>query len=337
MGPVRAAIAADRMLERFKMPVLALLGIAGSLTDDALLGDVVVASEVDLYRYAAKAKSPEIEGEFPFDQAGMVWRASPRTLDITRAFRAMPETRQQYEAWRATAAHRLPDGWTRACEESLVRERPELVIGPVASGDIVGAATWFRDQLLARNRKLIAVEMEAAGLAAATESREDHAFLIIRGISDFADERKAALDAVVGGAQGQGAWRRYAVLSAAEFLLRLAPSITERMSPAVEPARPQATPSSKRTGRLQELESELATRYSHRTAIHRVLDYAEVDARAIEEGPATHMWYQALKVASRDGKLRAIVDVALRDYPHPAWPALSRIATELRVMDLGAH
>jgi hypothetical protein len=179
--------------------------------------------------------------------------------------------------------------------------------------------------------------MEAAGLAAATESRDDHAFLIIRGISDFADERKAALDAVAEGAEGKGAWRRYAVLSAAEFLLRVAPSITERMIPAVEQTRPQAAPSSTRLGRLQELESELTTRYGRGTAVHRVLDYAEIDTREIEEGPATHMWYQALKVASRDGKLRAIVDVALRDYPHPAWPALSRIATELGVMDPGAH
>jgi nucleoside phosphorylase len=328
MGPVRAAVAADRMFGRFKVPVLALLGIAGSLTDDALLGDVVVATEVDLYQYAAKATSPTNQGEFPFEQGGMVWRASHRTLEIARAFRAMPETREQYEAWGSTMSQRRPESWSQAHDQGLVRGRPDLVVGPVASGDIVGAATWFRDQLIARNRKLVAIEMEAAGVAAATEARDGHAFIIVRGISDFADERKQELDAIAGDAQRKGAWRRYAVLSAGEFLLRLAPTIAERMTPAIEDAPPEPSPADKRVELLEELESELATRYRHRTAITRVLKHATVDSSNAElDGSPKVMWYAALEAAAGQGKVGNVVRKALRDYPDT--PALLRLLRQL--------
>ena len=60
--------------------------------------------------------------------------------------------------------------------------------------------------------------MEGAGAARAVKEYDrDVALLVLRGISDFADGRKAALNAVVSG-QTAGVWRRYAAENAIELL-----------------------------------------------------------------------------------------------------------------------
>ena len=50
MGELRAAVAADRLITRFGVEIVALVGIAGGLDRGLLIGDVVVASEIDHYQ-----------------------------------------------------------------------------------------------------------------------------------------------------------------------------------------------------------------------------------------------------------------------------------------------
>ncbi len=53
----------------------------------------------------------------------------------------------------------------------------------------------FRIELLGIDRRFAALEMEGAGVACAADTRQPATpFLIIRGISDYWDERKKTLD-----------------------------------------------------------------------------------------------------------------------------------------------
>jgi hypothetical protein len=60
--------------------------------------------------------------------------------------------------------------------------------------------------------------MEADGVAQAVYEHGGAEMVIVRGISDFADERKSELDTTPAAGAGHGAWRRYAALNAADLL-----------------------------------------------------------------------------------------------------------------------
>jgi nucleoside phosphorylase/tetratricopeptide (TPR) repeat protein len=215
MGQGHASLAAERMAERFSPNAVVLIGLAGSLKSDILLGDVVIATQVDAYLQGAKAVPGRGEDTFEFESAGEVWRSPFSLLQFTRNFRHMPELGDLYSAWRDDAAARRKQIDVPA-DTGLARTEPALVHGPMASGDVVAAAQAFSRWLHHRNRKLAAVEMEAGGVANAAQSRGAPIdLLVIRGVSDFADERKADLDALDGGTSEPGVWRRYAVHNAA--------------------------------------------------------------------------------------------------------------------------
>lgn len=85
--------------------------------------------------------------------------------------------------------------------------RPQIHFGPIASGDKVIASDTAACQLFAIHPKLIAVEMESAGVASAAFSAMKRiGFLTIRGICDFADASK------------NDNWHEYAAHSAASCL-----------------------------------------------------------------------------------------------------------------------
>jgi nucleoside phosphorylase/tetratricopeptide (TPR) repeat protein len=218
MGLNHATLAAERMIDWFQPGALGLVGLAGSLSDDLLLGDVVIATQVDAYLQAAKAVPGPDDDHFEFTPAGEVWQAPFALTQFIRNFRHRPELRHLYTQWQQDAAARRetihPDP-----DPTLVRREPVFDLGPIASGDVVGAAQAFSRWLRRRNRKLAAIEMEAGGVATATHSRTDpRHLLVVRGISDFADERKSALDALRSQTGEQGVWRRYAVHNAARLL-----------------------------------------------------------------------------------------------------------------------
>jgi DNA-binding MarR family transcriptional regulator len=82
----------------------------------------------------------------------------------------------------------------------------------MASGDRVVASSGFAAELLGVDRKLLALEMEAAGVARACHA-QGRDWLVIRGISDSADGHKRQLDGTAG-----GGYQKLAARSAAEYL-----------------------------------------------------------------------------------------------------------------------
>lgn len=211
MGPVPASQRAGRLIDHFKPDLVALAGIAGSLDRDVQLGDVVAATEVN--HFAATSKAIGDGESFRFEYSGKHFSPEFVLAECHRHFSQAGPTHAQWQsdAQRARTELGLVD------DAALAPALPRDHAGHVASGDTVGAARGYAIELLGIDRKFLALEMEAAGVAAAAKERHNPVWWIaIRGISDFSDGRKAELDRT-----GKGAWRRYAMRNAAGYLRAL--------------------------------------------------------------------------------------------------------------------
>ncbi len=235
MGPLPASQSTTRLLTFANVRILILLGLAGSLDKDVSLGDVAVGKEVN--EYLAESKAVPSETGFKLNYSGRHWSLDYIIRESISHFDLPGNV--SLSDWHAP----LKSDYNSLPEETrneLSNWPPKLHLGHIASGDIVGAATAFVDELKSIDRKFVAIDMEAAGAAKSAHDRLNPVrVLVIRGISDLADERKKSLDS-----QYKRAWRRYSVLSATSFMRALVcwhgfrPCITSTGSSDM----PEATP-----------------------------------------------------------------------------------------------
>lgn len=215
MGTGDAQLAADRLIERWRPEVAVWVGIAAGIHKDLRLVDIVVPDQVDGYDANLKAVD-DGHGGYEFHERGEVFRSDHGLTQLVQNLRF--------------AHPRVHESWARACGDDLaaelgenrpgsdlVRQRPAIKVGHIASGNIVGAAEAFTSRLKRRDASLLALEMETVGLSRAAHKRLDTVrVLALRGISDFGDGRKAELDGV-----GGGVFRRVAMRNASRLLLAL--------------------------------------------------------------------------------------------------------------------
>ena len=177
MGPVQAAITAAAMTTRWQPAHVLVVGIAGGLSDEVALGDVLVASSVADYsvgKVASGSKREERWSMIPADTA---------LLNAAKAFKTFHDL--------ITEAR--PEG----------TEQPRRHAGIIASGGDVVASRQVISTYKKDHPKLIGVEMEGAGVAAALfGSKLKPGFLMIRGVSDLADAE--------GNKEMKARWRAYA-------------------------------------------------------------------------------------------------------------------------------
>jgi nucleoside phosphorylase len=205
MGPSVAASRTEKLLNFADVSLVVLLGIAGSLRSDVELADVVIADEVAEFHAASKAV-PDGDGSFRFQYSGFHFRAQYSLIEAIAHWSHLART--DHLEWKNGIRSQAP---------GLDDDHPRLHVEHVASGDTVGAAEAFRIELLGIDRRFAALEMEGAGVARAADTRQPATpFLIIRGISDYSDERKKTLDRT-----RKGVWRSAAVHSACDALTRL--------------------------------------------------------------------------------------------------------------------
>lgn len=189
MGRVEAATAAAAAIQRWRPYYVLLVGIAGGIEASKVrLGDILISDQiVDYELQKLTPQGPEVRWT--------VQRADARLLAACQNYRS--------------------DDWQKLIQiNSPAGTRPDLHIGPIASGDKVIAF----DKVLAKHQavwpKLIGVEMEAAGVAAAAfQSSDRPGFFMVRGVSDLADENKNSRDVEK--------WRAYACAAAASFAMAL--------------------------------------------------------------------------------------------------------------------
>jgi nucleoside phosphorylase len=188
MGPIKGAIKAGAVIQRWKPIHVLVVGIAGGVEGEVAPGDVMVASQVADYTVG------KVRDGAPREERWMPYQADADLLDA--------------------AAH-FPTGW----EDLVASAPPEAAtpsrhVGVIASGgDVVASKEQIR-LYLADLPKLIGVEMEGGGVAAGLH--DDIArprFLMIRGVSDLANgDDNAAM---------KKAWRAYACHVAAAYAIGL--------------------------------------------------------------------------------------------------------------------
>lgn len=211
MGRVEAATATADAIRRFQPRYVLLVGIAGGDPDEVALGDVLLAEQFVDYELAKRMdEEPRVQAQAPIADPGYaaVQDSVRRYVERTRyqTFRADPRlygATQHVSGWETAVRVTRPDAGT-----------PTTHTGVVISGDKVQAATDALAPYKADWPKLIGVEMEAAGVAAAAwEAASKPGVLMVRGVSDLADAKK--------GSARVKQWRPYACDVAAAFAISL--------------------------------------------------------------------------------------------------------------------
>ena len=212
MGTLPALQATTRLLTFAEIKLLVILGLGGALDGDIAVGDVVVGEEVN--EFQANSKAEAVGDSYEVRYSGRHW---PLQFNIREAIGHFEfAAAASFAEWQADASRDFQDLGIPGKEE-ICSERPSLHLGPIASGNIVAASTAFVNEVKRVNRKFAAIDMEAAGAACAASDRvHPVSCLVIRGMSDHANEGKKDLDE-----QGERAWRRYCVRNATSLLKHL--------------------------------------------------------------------------------------------------------------------
>ncbi|MEV0992482.1 5'-methylthioadenosine/S-adenosylhomocysteine nucleosidase [Streptomyces sp. NPDC049949] len=157
MGSRTTAILTERMVEWLAPQMVIFVGVAGGLKDDIGIGDVVFGEKV--YGIHGGKSAPE-------------------------GFLVRPE------AW--PLSHRLEQAVRAA-----VRGRPDVHVGAIASGDVVlaDASSDIANHLRAHYNDALALDMEGVGLVEAAHLAGGLDAIVVRGISDKANDGKKAADA----------------------------------------------------------------------------------------------------------------------------------------------
>jgi nucleoside phosphorylase len=190
MGRVSAALATSDAIRRWKPQYVILVGIAGGIQSRGVqLGDLLISDQVVDY------ETEKITDDGKPDVRWRVQLADPRLLG---------------------AAKNIP---LSQCLPKLSANRPvsgepNRLVGSIATGDKIVATSDLLEQHGQVWTKLIGVEMEAGGVAAAAfESSQKPGFFMVRAVSDHADADKNAPSVV--------SWRSYACDLAATFTMAL--------------------------------------------------------------------------------------------------------------------
>lgn len=222
-GPGRMASAVTATYARYKPQYVLIVGIAGGLPQDQLAkGDVAISGVIYDYEYGKVATNfqPRMDFTYQADQTLLTSAVSLHARD---------------KSWAMRDRQMRPDGG------DIV---PKLLPGAIASGGKVvdDATNDFFAAVLKTWPKLLAVEMEGAGAAAAIETakaaKQKVGFLMVRGISDMpklSDDAQPAPVPHEGNRAERDKWKRYAATTAANFTVHwisrawpLAPRPTKR-------------------------------------------------------------------------------------------------------------
>lgn len=222
MGPLEAQDLTAKIIARWDPAYIILVGIAGTFNKDVGLGDVVISQQV-FYYDSGKAHGKRIKYRpqgYPCSMT-LIRQHEALTFD-TGAFlawqkaarkSALDKVRSLKSARKKTAAKKkqVPVDLT-----ALTTHRPKVHFGTVASGSLVVASKAKQRELLALHGKILATEMEGAGVLNATfrQSEIPTPAIVVKGISDMADKGKAAADELV-------YWRELAAENSARLALAM--------------------------------------------------------------------------------------------------------------------
>ncbi len=162
-GTVDTAAAAATLAAHFQPDVLMFTGIAGALSDDLAIGDVVAGTEV---AWTERGK---------WSPGG--YQARIRTVSLSAPLSQLSRKIAREGSWTGRLAQPRPGA--------------KAVVGQIACGEKVVADTEYRAWLRAAFSDAVAVENEGFALARAGEAYAEGQRYVVRGISDYADGVKS--------------------------------------------------------------------------------------------------------------------------------------------------
>jgi nucleoside phosphorylase len=172
-GNLGAAVIAERASTWYSPEALFFTGVAGGLSPEVALGDVVVATAI---HHIHPGKE---------DAAG--FRATPTPGAISHRLEQAAFAALQDDSWYERVPFELRETATP----------PPVHFAPIAAGEVVlnSLDAPLRQQISRHYADAVAIEMESAGIARAAVLTDGIRILTIRGISDHADGAKAVADA----------------------------------------------------------------------------------------------------------------------------------------------
>jgi nucleoside phosphorylase len=214
MGRSDALRSATKVADDFNVGMFVCMGIAGSMTDDLMLGDVCyTGSVIDVYD---NSKASDLaDGTLDIAFSPFYYRTNREITTALDFIRLLPEFRDAYSTWqdeRSQYVTTLMNPPQVTIGEKIAQiGRPRTVNGTIVCASVSNSKEYNK-KLRTIDRKIIAIETESGGIFRAAD---DHGIpaLTIRGISDYADAGKAKLEADTG-----GAIRKIAAANAASFL-----------------------------------------------------------------------------------------------------------------------
>ncbi len=168
-GKVAAAASATSLIDKFEINQLIFTGVAGAVSPKLKIGDVVIGEE--FYQHDMNASPLFAKHVVPL--TGITFFKADSAL-IRRAEAACKDVLES-----------PPENLSAFLKEFNIN-KPEYVVGTIASGDQFVSDSKVTQAILSDQPKTVAVEMEGAAVA---QVCHDHKipFVVIRTISDLAN------------------------------------------------------------------------------------------------------------------------------------------------------
>jgi nucleoside phosphorylase len=241
IGNIHSAMCVMNLREKYtNLKYVLLCGIAGAVPHsdadrDVYLGDIVSAGSGGILYYdhghdhatPLPAGEKAVRGGYQISPRLGPWVPDDVFLNICNSLKEY-EIRGEREPWLLRIEERLPllvrlnpkfrrpdetvgadyedlsDSSRRTLRRRSDRNNPLAFIGAIATGNCVVKNPFRRDQLRDGKPPILAIEMEAAGVATACKSLGLQ-FTVIRGLCDYCDENK------------NDEWHHYAAAVAAAY------------------------------------------------------------------------------------------------------------------------
>ncbi len=168
-GKVAAAATAMQMISTFSVDRIMFTGVAGAISADLHLGDLIIGRRFFQHDMDARPMYPRYE----IPLAGVsYYESAPEDIDLAKA---------------AVAAmiHESSDEFRHI--RDLLHRTPRAVVGDIASGDRFVSTMEEREAIRTNLPGVCCVEMEGAAVAQVC-SEWNIPFLVVRAVSDSADE-----------------------------------------------------------------------------------------------------------------------------------------------------
>ncbi|BDW88130.1 hypothetical protein [Thalassospira tepidiphila] len=174
MGLVYTSTLITKVCMKYRPRLIVMTGICAGREGEVQLGDIIVANPS--WDYGS--------GKFKSDGEETLFTPSPKQLALNSHLRKLAENLSRDGEF----VDRLKRSYKAGTPVTSLTAR----VGPMASGAAVRADDSFFDELAQNNRKVLAVEMEAYGVFAASSEMPNPAPLplVVKSVSDFANSAK---------------------------------------------------------------------------------------------------------------------------------------------------